>query len=50
MNGKQATNWTALPVKTPFLKGTEPREVSEEGMPRIWKILRAIFPFKQKSL
>jgi hypothetical protein len=27
------------------MKGTEPKEVSEEGMPGLWKILKHIFPF-----
>jgi penicillin-binding protein 1B len=45
VNGKRATNWTTAPVEMPFLKGTEPQEISEEGMPKIWKILKSIFPF-----
>ncbi|MGD0821168.1 MAG: PBP1A family penicillin-binding protein [Desulfomonilia bacterium] len=44
-NGKRATNWTAAAVTLPFIKGTEPNEVSEEGMPGLWKVLKHIFPF-----
>lgn len=48
-NGKRATDWTESPVKMPFLTGTEPREVSEEGMPGVWKVLRSIFPFGSEA-
>jgi len=32
-------------VTLPFIKGTEPSEVSEEGMPGLWKVMKHIFPF-----
>jgi penicillin-binding protein 1B len=46
VNGKRATRWTAEAVTLPFLSGTVPEQVSEEGMPGLWKVLRNLFPFK----
>jgi penicillin-binding protein 1B len=45
INGKRATSWTDSPVTLPFIKGTEPKETSDEGMPGLWKALKHIFPF-----
>ena len=45
INGKRATSWTDSPVTLPFMKGTEPKEDSGEGMPGLWKALKHIFPF-----
>jgi penicillin-binding protein 1B len=45
INGKRATSWTDSPVTLPFMKGTEPKEASGEGMPGLWKALKRIFPF-----
>ncbi len=44
-NGKKATIWTESPLRLPFIKGTEPEESSEEGIPGVWKALKNIFPF-----
>lgn len=45
INGKRATSWTDSPVTLPFIKGTEPKEDSGEGMPGLWKALKHLFPF-----
>jgi len=45
INGKRATTWTDSPVTLPFIKGTEPKEDSGEGMPGLWKALKHLFPF-----
>jgi penicillin-binding protein 1B len=42
-NGLRASGWTSSPLKFPYLKGTEPTQVSREGEPAFWRFLKAIF-------
>jgi penicillin-binding protein 1B len=42
-NGKRASGWTSSPLTIPYLKGTQPTQVSDEGVPGFWKILKSFF-------
>lgn len=42
-NGKRSNGWTEAPMRLPYLKGTEPAETSNQGVPGFWKLLKAIF-------
>ncbi len=46
-NGKLANFWSGKSVSIPYIRGTEPREVSEEDEPRIWSVLKSLWKKKE---
>jgi len=42
-NGKLAGRWNKNRIKVPYIKGTQPTDVSDVGVPRVLKFFRSVF-------
>jgi penicillin-binding protein 1B len=42
-NGKLASFWSGKGVYIPYIRGTEPREISEDDTPWVWSVLKSIW-------
>ncbi|MBN2299089.1 MAG: PBP1A family penicillin-binding protein [Deltaproteobacteria bacterium] len=45
-NGKLAGRWNSNSMKVPYIKGTQPTDVSDVGVPKVLKFFRSIFKDK----
>jgi len=46
-NGKLASFWSGRGVKICYIRGTEPREVSDVDTPRVWSVLKSLWRGKK---